>query len=272
MYIEAAIQSCLNQTVRDIELIIVDDASTDKTPAILEKFKNIDKRVTVIRNEKNLKLPASLNIGFGKAQGEFFTWTSDDNQYLPSALEELYNNLEKNPAADVAYANCVSINDSGEQIGLVRVYPKEKLIDGNCIGACFLYRKIVHETLGGYSEDLFCAEDYDFWLRAATRFQMQPISNVLYKYRFHPKSLTQSRPDKTYIAAETALIKNLPHMNWLTHAQKSKAYLRLVKHGIKTKNKNLIFMYFKEALKNSIPWTIYYSITKAIKMFFYRKK
>ena len=86
-YIEESINSILHQTYKNWELIIVNDASNDNTQDIINKFAEQSFKITVIQNDKNLKLPASLNIGFKKATGEYFTWTSDDNIYKENAID-----------------------------------------------------------------------------------------------------------------------------------------------------------------------------------------
>src|SRR3989338_3726440 len=107
-YIRQAIEGCLNQTYRHIELIVVDDCSTDNTPEIIRSF--ADPRIKYIRNEKNQRLPRSLNIGFAAATGDYLTWTSDYNQYLPTALEEMLRFLESRPDVDFVYTDMYVLN------------------------------------------------------------------------------------------------------------------------------------------------------------------
>src|ERR1043165_1952652 len=80
-YLSKSIDSCLSQTYSNLELILVDDASTDDTPRIMQQYAAQDSRVRVLQNATNRKLPASLNIGFRAARGRYLTWTSDDNLY-----------------------------------------------------------------------------------------------------------------------------------------------------------------------------------------------
>src|SRR6476660_8627759 len=97
-YLREAIESCLCQTHESWELIIVDDASTDDTPRIIADYAAGDGRIRTIRNARNLRLPASLNVGFSHARGKFLTWTSDDNCYRRQALGEMLAFLEENLA------------------------------------------------------------------------------------------------------------------------------------------------------------------------------
>ena len=75
----------------------------------------------------------------------------------------------------------------------------------NCVGACFLYRRIVHETLNGYREELFLAEDYDFWLRASLAFRLKPLDESLYFYRKHSGPLTEQQTEAIARATEAAV-------------------------------------------------------------------
>ena len=97
-YLRQAIESCLNQTYRDIELIVVDDCSTDSTPDVVRSFN--DPRIRYVRNETNQRLPRSLNIGFALTTGEYLTWTSDDNEFLPEAVDVMLDFLTRNKDID----------------------------------------------------------------------------------------------------------------------------------------------------------------------------
>ncbi|RXG26918.1 glycosyltransferase family 2 protein [Leeuwenhoekiella marinoflava] len=187
-YIEEAIASILNQTFIDFELIVVDDCSTDHTPKLLEFFRLQDSRIKIITNKHNLKLPASLNVGHRMAQGEYLTWTSDDNTLHSDFLERLVKVLETS-GEDVVYSNFNVINDQSKHIRVYKVSPVILLPFENGIGASFLYRKEVFQKFN-YNEDLHGIEDYDFWVRAANHFKFKHTSEVLYSYRVHKNSLT----------------------------------------------------------------------------------
>ncbi|GAA4236031.1 hypothetical protein GCM10022291_19430 [Postechiella marina] len=190
-YLALSIESCLNQTYSNIELIIVNDCSTDNSLAIATEYQKKDDRIVIINNIKNLKLPASLNVGHIAAQGSFITWTSDDNVYNLNAIECLLGNLKKN-YADLVYSDISIINIEGAVIRKVSHVNFENNLFGNFIGSCFLYKKEVFEKNNGYNEDLFLVEDYDFWLRASLHSRFYQLKKNLYNYRLHGDSLTYS--------------------------------------------------------------------------------
>jgi len=187
-YLQQSINSCLLQTYHNIELIIVDDCSTDDTFKIINNIK--DPRIHLIRHNRNLGLPESLNTGFSYSTGDYLTWTSDDNIFLLNAIERMLDFLGNYPHVDMVYSNYSIINDLGNLIGKFRVKESDSLIDYDCVGACFLYRRILYEKIGQYDPLMKPAEDYDYWLRAAKEFVLAPLDEYLYLYRHHPDSIT----------------------------------------------------------------------------------
>ena len=196
-YVKDSIASCLNQTLTDFELIIVDDCSQDRTPAIVDEFAQMDTRVKVIRNKQNRKLPASLNVGFTQARGSYHTWTSDDNVYAPTALEEMLSYLQTHQHIDAVYCDYVKIDERTGQTREWIVKEIDYIGRGNPVGACFMYKSEVFDKLNGYDEQLFCVEDYDFWLRAyRSGFRFSPLRKKLYAYRCHENSLTETKREQ----------------------------------------------------------------------------
>ncbi|MEY3288676.1 MAG: hypothetical protein RLZZ419_918 [Pseudomonadota bacterium] len=226
-YLEQAIQSCLDQTYQNWELIIVDDASTDKTPALITQFANADSRIRTIRHETNRKLPAALNTGFAEAKGDYLTWTSDDNCYRPQALAAMVAFLESHPFVNIVYSDFTTIDEEGQLLEFITVSQSDRLAIHNCIGPCFLYQRQVYETVGTYSENLFLVEDYDFWLRASVSFQLEPLHLDLYLYRYHATSLTSQQSEAISIATENVLAQCLPQLHWVNNTMRASGYLRL---------------------------------------------
>lgn len=226
-YVREAVESIFDQTLHAWELIVVDDASSDETPQIIKELEASDSRVRCVRHAENRKLPAALNTGFDLASGRFLTWTSDDNRYRPEAFEALREYLESNEGVDFVYADATAIDDEGWPIGPICAAEIEDLPLGNGIGSCFLYRRRVHEALGGYDERRFLAEDYDFWLRAAARFRLEPLHRDLYLARQHAASLTETRTAEVRRVADEALREHLPALTKISAAVRERAESRL---------------------------------------------
>ncbi|UKK82814.1 glycosyltransferase [Sphingopyxis sp. BSN-002] len=205
-----AIDSVLTQDFRDFELILVDDASQDASPTIMAEAAARDPRVRLITLGTNVGLPAALNRGFAAARGALHSWTSDDNLLRAPMLARLVATLDAHPDADIAFADFMLIDEDGTELGCTRVGPVERLLHGNNVGACFLYRAGVTEALGGYDTGLFGVEDYDFWLRAAQRFRFVELHEDLYRYRKHGGSLTNQRAARIQALTATIVERAMP--------------------------------------------------------------
>lgn len=200
-YIRHSINSILEQSYEDWELIVVDDCSIDNTLEIILEYEKIDRRISVIHNNVNMNLPASLNIGFRYAKGRYLTWTSDDNIYMPKALTVMIERLEATNCAMVCADMDIIDEDGKIQQGLVSKYKDEELCRRNTVGACFMYRREVLDNVGYYDTELFYVEDYDYWLRIKKRYgKIERIDQILYKFRYHEKSLSFSKMKNVQLA------------------------------------------------------------------------
>jgi glycosyltransferase involved in cell wall biosynthesis len=229
-YLDDSISSCLDQTYRNLELIIVDDCSTDSTPDIIRKRAAQDLRIRPVTHETNKKLPGALNSGFSQARGEYLTWTSDDNLYRPDAIERMVKALACQPEVSVLYAGYAVINDAGQVLNTMPAKQPSQLVLGNVVGACFLYRKSVQDAIGPYDETIFLAEDYDFWLRAAQHFQFAALDSDLYSYREHQGSLSATRCVEFSSAYCKAVDKSLSYMESAEPDLKGRIYFKCGVH------------------------------------------
>lgn len=193
-FIRDSINSIINQTFQDWELLIVNDCSTDGTYNIISKYEHMDYRIRVINNSENQKLPKALNIGFQNASGDYLTWTSDDNMYLPEALEKMVEFMDYNPKEYIVCSRMSFISEEGGFQYISRDYTNEFMCYSNCVGACFLYRKEVLTEIGWYDPNYFLVEDYEYWLRILFKYKnIGFIKEVLYLYRNQNESLTATR-------------------------------------------------------------------------------
>lgn len=203
-YLKQSVNSIINQTFTDWELIIVNDCSNDNTVNIVNDYAELDERIKVIHNKENQKLPSSLNIGFKQATGDYFTWTSDDNIFEKEAIGKMVSFLDINKLIPMVRTDMSIIDDNSKIVGYSDKFNNRKMFINNYVGACFMYRKEVAHKIGGYNKDLFCVEDYDYWIRVMEEFgDIGNIQEVLYRYRNHQESLSNTKKDMV----ESQLIK-----------------------------------------------------------------
>ncbi|HZB27310.1 MAG TPA: glycosyltransferase [Gemmatimonadales bacterium] len=225
-YLSEAIDSCLAQTYRHWELILVDDCSTDATARIIADYASRDPRIRSIRHETNKKLPEALNTGHAAARGDHLMWTSDDNRFLPSAIQEMTSFLNQHPQVGLVYADSVLIDEKGRYVRDYPAQPASALAYMNAIGPCFLYRRSVYERVGAYSADLFLAEDYDYWLRTYREFEVAHLQKTLYEYRWHGESLTMKAPGAAvWASVERTLRLNLPYLHRLSRPERARGWI-----------------------------------------------
>ena len=185
-YIRKSIESIINQTYENWELIVIDDCSTDSTNDIIQEYIASDSRITLYRNTSNLKLPASLNKGFSLSRGDYLTWTSDDNVFYSNALEVLYKKLKSNPELGLVFADMDYIDEYGRIVGHTsEVRTKKEIYYKNIVLACFMYTRKAYRKIGDYNVNRFLVEDYEYWLRIVNEFEFEHINQTLYKYRKH---------------------------------------------------------------------------------------
>lgn len=187
-YIRKSLDSCLNQSFRDVELIVVDDGSTDETEAILSTY--ADPRLRTFR-QNNQGLPAALNAGFDQARGRFLSWTSDDNIYLPEAMAVMWKHLQEHPQTAMVCTDCVTIDESGKTYSYNRA-----------TWACFLYRAEAAALAGRYRPEFSLVEDVDFFLRL--QHYAGPIDRIpraYYKYRQHKANLSATQAAKRQVVS-----------------------------------------------------------------------
>ncbi|HOU45808.1 MAG TPA: glycosyltransferase [Candidatus Pacearchaeota archaeon] len=204
-YLRQSIQSCLDQSFTDFELIIIDDGPSQETQDIVNSFS--DKRIKLLINEHNIGLPDSVNKGMSNAIGRYLTWTSDDNYFAKDAIKEMVTYLDENKSYFV-YCNYWLINEEGEKIKEVKLSNPENLDGFNTIGACFLYKKEIPEKIGGFNKEFLGAEDYEYWLRIKySGFKISKIDKTLYYYRQNPQGITGTQKSiglaqKAYLACK----------------------------------------------------------------------
>ena len=185
-YLKEAVESILNQTYKNFEFIIVDDASKDKTWSYLKSLK--DKRVRLIKNPKNLGLAKSLNIGLSKAKGDYIARMDADDISLPGRFEIQLKYMIKHPKSDLIGSWAKLIDESGNTITSVRKPNLDKKIKKmnqwitGLIHPTWFAKREVFDHLNGYNADFDMVEDFDF-LNRAKQYKMANIKKELLLWR-----------------------------------------------------------------------------------------
>jgi GT2 family glycosyltransferase len=203
-YLEEAVKSIINQTYKDFEFIIVNDASTDGTLKYLKSLK--DKRIKIINNPKNLGLAASLNKVLLVTNGKYIARMDADDISLPNRLVIQLKYLEEHPPIALCGCWVDLINKEGKVIG-EKKYPTS---DSQIKNALKWYQPIVHPTflarskfyrqLGGYNENFDYAEDYELLVRAIKKYKLANIPQKLLLWRLADDRRSRKSMKKVDIA------------------------------------------------------------------------
>lgn len=187
-FVHKAIESILNQTLKNFEFIIVNDASQDKTSAILHSYARKDRRIRLITNTQNLKIAQSLNIGVSTAKAELIARMDADDISHPQRLEAQYLYLKTHPKVAIVGTN-ISIEDENGREVWKREYPTrskdlKKIMFRYSPFAhpTVMFRKKIFEEFNGYNTKLIPCEDIDLWFRIGTKYDFGNIPKTFLKY------------------------------------------------------------------------------------------
>jgi glycosyltransferase involved in cell wall biosynthesis len=196
-YVADALTSIQSQTFSDIEIVVVDDGSTDGTLRIVEQFASTDGRIKVVRSTRNQGLSAALNLGLTYCRAPFIARMDGDDIALPERLEKQLNFLEQTPGVALVGCASIQIDQSGRPIPGLRIArkPEEKdiaqtiLLNTPCLHI-WLARHEVYDKLNVY-RDMSFSEDYDFLLRAWTAgFRLSNLPEALMHIRTRPDNMS----------------------------------------------------------------------------------
>ena len=198
--VSRAIESMLGQTFKEIEIIAVDDCSTDKSYELLLEWAKKEPKVRVFRNEKNMYIGHTYNKGLKAAKGEFLAMQDSDDTSAIDRIEKQYNFLLANKQYGWVGSGLNILNDNGESIGK-RTSKAEPVIEDFLWGTCFsnatvMFRAEMIRHLNYYSEreDTKRVEDYDLWMRAyQAGYKGYNLSECLYNYYEGDATLSHRR-------------------------------------------------------------------------------
>jgi len=211
-YLTECIESAINQTYQDTEVIVVNDGSTDNSLQVLEKFSDKIK----ILNKKNGGTASALNAGIKIMKGMWFKWLSADDALYPNAVEELISETEKlkNKKKYILYSNYDIIDSKGKIIRkfIEPNYNNLSSFDVNVLlldhyignGTTSLIHKSALDEFGLFDEMIGFAEDYELWLRYCLlhNCRLHLVPKILAKYRVHDTQLSTMKLNKALEKAE----------------------------------------------------------------------
>lgn len=194
-YLHQAIESIRSQTYKHLELIIIDDGSTDDTAGCCQKYLE-DPRVSFFTQE-NKGPAAARNHGISRAKYRYIAFLDDDDFYEPQMIEKMHDTItsQKNQNVGMIYCRTRHINKEGVILktplfsGKLPIY--EALFYGNVLSTpSLLIDKIVFDTVGTFHEHLRYAEDYELWFRISKQFKVHPLDELLVNIRVHDTQLS----------------------------------------------------------------------------------
>lgn len=215
-YIGEAIESILNQTFSNFELIIVNDGSTDNTNEIVESFN--DSRIIILNNDTNLGTAASANKALKVASGEYIARADADDIYHPDRFARQLEIFEKKPEINMCGSWIELLYQDGRkaiiQYRKEDEYFKSFILFGPHIAHATLMikRSVIEKQKIFYNENYLLAEDYEWYSRLFEHVKVYNIQEVLMTYRIHKNGLTQKRKE-LFEAAGNVRRKMLAKLN-----------------------------------------------------------
>lgn len=225
-FLAEAIESILNQTFTDFELLIIDDASTDRSPEIIRSFK--DPRIQLITHTKNQKLIATLNEGIEKARAPFVARMDADDISTKERLTLQYEFIIKHSDHVIVGSGMKIMNEAGTIVGEQPVFHHDAVLQrALSVTNIFphgsvMFRKAAVIKSGGYRSQAYLVEDYDLWTRLAKQGKLANIPKPLYLWRQNPAGESLSKS-----AEQRRGLQQVRNTTWIAYGAEGPAPRRL---------------------------------------------
>jgi glycosyltransferase involved in cell wall biosynthesis len=220
-FLSEAIESVLCQGYTNVEVVVVDDGSTDNASEVASRYERAG--VRLIRQE-NRGRSAARNRGLDETQGKYVVFLDSDDRLLPEALEVGVKDLEAHPACALVFGRTSVVGTDGSS-PMTDYYGE--LLRGNYIGTpgAVMFRRSVFDSVGGFDTTLHAAEDYELYLRVASEFPIHKHGELVLDYREHEANTSR---DSAKMLRDTLKV---------LHSQQKrvmggKGYEEAYKHGI----------------------------------------
>lgn len=213
-FLHPCLNSILNQTYENWELIAINDHSLDDSLNIITGYAKQDSRIKVVTNSKNLGVASSLNKAIKLAKGDFLARMDADDIMYPSRLARQLKHLNDHPNIVLVGGQCLTINRAGEPTGK-KTFPisDEKIRDMIYSyspvqhPAIMINRQLVPKNFSWYNTEACPAEDIDLYFRLFKHGQFANLSSLVLKYRLYPESTSMKDPKLNFFKTHQARSK-----------------------------------------------------------------
>ncbi|GLX86650.1 hypothetical protein tloyanaT_29030 [Thalassotalea loyana] len=206
-FIEEAIESVLAQSYPAIEVLVIDDGSTDQSHEVINQY--IDhERINVIY-QKNQGLTKTNNVALRLAKGKYIVRLDADDVFKADAIENLVKSFVDDKIAMV-FGNWDVVDEHRNFIHSYKRHDFENdvtLMDCPAHGACTMFRTDYLRSVGGYDEDLRCQDGYELWFRIVEKFEIKSLSEIIFEYRRHGSNLTGN--EEKILTTRSGILKKI---------------------------------------------------------------
>lgn len=211
-YIAEAVESIINQTYKNLEILIINDCSTDNTEKIIRKYMKRDSRIVLINNTKNLRISKTLNKGLKKAKGKYIVRMDSDDWSYPTRIEKQKELMEKNPNIVLSSGNMeicdneMTVKNKSNLPTSDRDIRKVLLQYNPMVHPAMIYKRETALSIGGYDEEIK-SEDYMFTIDMSSKGDLANLNDILIKYRILDSSLTAEKMTAIHLATLQCVFK-----------------------------------------------------------------
>lgn len=252
-YIEQTIKSVLEQSFTDFELVIIDDASTDKTWEILKNFS--DDRIRLVKNEKNVGMVANWNCCLDNSKGEYLQILCHDDYLSEDCLEKKVKIFNNHKDISLIFNSTYIVNDNNKIVMKRRPFQSEKLFNGKEIGyrsftqknlygepSNVMFKREISKKVGYFDDRLCYAIDWDYWIKLSLMGNVYYIDDFLVYFRVSNTSATSNllKIKEKLVQDDNQFIKNCLE-NKIFKLKKVDIFLHKINIGFRTYARELFF-------------------------------
>ncbi len=218
MFIDVAVKSICNQTYNNIEFVIIDDYSDDKTYNHLKQLSESHKIIKLYRNEENLGLTATLNKGLSLSNGDFIARMDADDYSCPERIAKQVEYLCEHPDIDILGTGVISFGEKKIFMSPINGFSPQDVqsnlffTSSLCHPSVMIRRSFLCKTGLEYDEMVKKGQDFDLWERASIYGNLAVLKDVLLYYRTHTKQITSTNRKDQNITAEKIMRRRISRL------------------------------------------------------------